>query len=131
VFCVSRRSPFSVRLSIVARMTLEERASSRKAPHAQVVRARIVLLAAQGLTNVDIARRVGVCVDVVSKWRKRFCQEGLAGLKDRARSGRPGRFGPEVAAGVKALACQPPKDRGVPLSRWSSLELAAQAVAEG
>jgi transposase len=128
---VSRRSPFPVRLSMVARMVLEERASSQKAPHAQVVRARIVLGAAQGLTNVEIAGRVGVCVDVVSKWRKRFCQEGLAGLKDRARSGRPRSFGPEVAAGVKALACQPPEDRGVPLSRWSSLELAAQAVAEG
>ena len=57
------------------------------APHSEVVRARIVLLAAGGAHNVDIAERVGVCVDVASRWRKRFCQEGLAGLKDRARLG--------------------------------------------
>jgi transposase len=128
---MSRRSPFTVRLSVVARMVLEERASSRRVPHGQVVRARIVLLASEGATNVDIARRVGVCVDVVSKWRKRFCLQGLAGLKDLPRSGRPPRFGSGVVAGIKALACEPPEGRGVPLSRWSSLELAAQAVSEG
>jgi transposase len=128
---VSRRSPFVVRLSVVARMVLGERASSYTTPHAEVVRARIVLLAAEGVANVDIAKRVGVCVDVVSKWRKRFCLEGLAGLKDRPRSGRPRLFGSEVVAGVKALACEPPEAREVPLSRWSSGELAAQAVSEG
>ena len=128
---MSRRSPFEVRLSSVDRTVLEERASSRTAPHSQVVRARIVLLAAEGGTNVDIARRVGVCVDVASRWRKRFCQQGLAGLKDRPRSGRPRVFGSEVVAGIKALACEPPEDRDVPLSRWSSHELVAQAVTEG
>lgn len=96
-----------------------------------MVRARIVLLAADGARNVDIAEKVGVCVDVVSKWRKRFCLRGLAGLKDLPRSGRPRTFGSEVVAGVKALACEPPEQRGVPLSRWSSHELAAQAVSEG
>ena len=128
---MSRRSPFVVSLSVVARMVLEERASSRSAPYAQVVRARIVLMASEGAANVDIAGRVGVCVDVVSKWRKRFCLQGLAGLVDRPRSGRPRRFGSEVVAGIKALACEPPEARDVPLSRWSSSELAAQAVSEG
>jgi len=128
---MSRRSPFEVRLSLEDRSVLEERASSRTAAHAMVVRARIVLLAAEGVQNVEIARRIGVCVDVASKWRKRFCQEGLAGLRDRARSGRPRRFGAVVVAGIKALACEPPERRAVPLSRWSSHELATQAVSEG
>jgi transposase len=128
---MSRRSPFEVRLSVKDRAILEERASSRTAAHAEVVRARIVLLAADGERNVDIARRVGVCVDVASKWRKRFCEEGLAGLKDRRRPGRPRRFGSAVVAGIKALACEPPEQRHVPLSRWSSHDLAAQAVREG
>jgi len=70
-------------------------------------------------------------VDVASRWRKRFWEEGLAGLADRPRSGRPRCFGSEVVAGVKALACEPPEQRQVPLSRWSSAELADQAVAEG
>lgn len=120
-----------VELSSVDRAVLEERAGSRSASHALVVRARIVLLAADGVQNVDIASRVGVCVDVVSRWRKRFCQEGVAGLVDRARSGRPRRFGCGVVAGIKAMACEPPELRQVPLSRWSSAELAGQAVREG
>jgi transposase len=128
---VSRRSPFEVQLCSEDRSVLEVRALSRTAPHAEVIRARIVLLAVEGARNIDIAVRVGVCVDVVSKWRKRFCQQGLAGLKNRPRSGRPRTFGPAVAAGVKAIACEPPEQRAVPLSRWSSHELAAQAVSEG
>jgi len=128
---VSRRSPFVVRLSPEERAVLEERAGSRSVAHAVVVRARIALLAAEGLANVDISARVGVCVDSVSRWRKRFCQERLDGLVDRPRSGRPRRFGDEVVAGVKAMACEPPEQRRVPLSRWSSAELADQAVAEG
>jgi transposase len=96
---MSRPSPFEVRLSVDERAILEERASSRTAAHAQVVRARIVLLAADGEQNVDIARRVGVCADVASKWRKRFCEEGLAALKDRPRSGRPRVFDSTVVAG--------------------------------
>lgn len=128
---MSRRSPFEVRLCCEDRAVLQDRASSRTAAHAEVVRARIVLLAADGERNVDIARRVGVCVDVASKWRKRFCEEGLDGLNDRPRSGRPRRFDSTVVAGIKALACEPPEQRQVPLSRWSSFELAAQAVSEG
>ena len=128
---MSRRSPFEVCLSSGGRAFLEQRASSRTAPHREVVRARIVLLAAAGLENLEIARRVGVCVDVASKWRKRFCEEGVEGLADRHRSGRPRRFDAKVVAGVKAMACEPPEQREVPLSRWSSLELAAQAVTEG
>ncbi|MEX1043026.1 MAG: IS630 family transposase [Acidimicrobiia bacterium] len=120
-----------VSLSGEDRAVLEERAGSRSSPHAAVVRARIVLLAAGEVQNVDIAARVGVCVDVASRWRKRFCEQGLDGLRDRPRSGRPRRFGSEVVAGIKAMACEPPEQRQVPLSRWSSAELAGQAVREG
>jgi transposase len=128
---MSRRSPFVITLSAEERAVLEKRAASRSGSHASVVRARIVLLAAEGVRNIDIADRVGVCVDVASRWRKRFSEQRLAGLADRPRSGRPRRFGSEVVAGIKALACEPPEQRDVPLSRWSSAELAAQAVVEG
>lgn len=128
---MSRCSPFVVVLSDVDCAVLEASVAGYTAPFWLVQRARIVLLAGKGLANVAIARRLGVDVDTVSKWRKRFVIEGLAGLKDRPRSGRPRRFAAEVVAGVKAIACQPPTARAVPLSRWSSAELAAQAVAEG
>jgi transposase len=128
---MSRRSPFVVVLSEADRAVLEASVAAYTAPFWLVLRARIVLLAADDVANVDIARRVGVDVDTVSKWRKRFVAEGLVGLKDRHRSGRPRRFPAEVVAGVKAMACQPPAARQVALSRWSSAELVAQAVAEG
>ena len=128
---MSRRCPFVVVLSEADRAVLEASVAAYTAPLWLVLRARIVLLAADDVTNVDIARRVGVVVDTVSKWRKRFAVEGLVGLKDRHRSGRPRRFPAEVVAGVKAMACQPPAARQVALSRWSSADLAVQAVVEG
>jgi transposase len=118
-------------LSAADRAVLEQRARTYTAPFAVVVRAKIVLLAAGGVANMDIAARLDVDVDVVSRWRKRFVTEGLAGLGDRKRSGRPRSFAAEVVAQVKAMACEPPQARAVPLSRWSSAELASQAVAEG
>ena len=128
---MSRCSPFVVVLSDADRAALERRARCYSGPHSEVVRAKIVLLAEAGLENTVIAGRLDVHVDVVSRWRKRFCRQGLAGLDDRKRSGRPPSFAPEVVAEVKAMACEPPAERDVPLSRWSSAELAAQAVTEG
>lgn len=128
---MSRRSPYVVVFSNMDRAVLEQRARAYAEPFAVVLRAKIVLLAAAGMMNVAVAQRLGVDVDTVSKWRKRFVTEGIGGLGDRRRSGRPRRFPAEVVAGVKAMACEPPSARAVPLSRWSSAELAAQAVAEG
>lgn len=128
---MTRRSPYVITLSAADRVVLEERARAYSAPFAQVVRAKIVLLAADGVPNMKIAERLDVHVDVVSRWRRRYVESGLAGLADRQRSGRPRSFPPEVVAEVKAMACEPPEQREVPLSRWSSAELAAQAVAEG
>ena len=113
------------------RAELGRRSCSRTVPHWQVLRARIVLAAASGERNTVIAARLDVHVNVVSKWRARYAREGLAGLADRKRSGRPRVFGAPVVAQVKAMACEPPEQRGAPLSRWSCAELAYQAAAEG
>lgn len=128
---MSRRSPFVIALSDAERVVLEERARAYTASYAEVIRARIILLAAEDVLNTVIAQRLDVHVGVVSRWRKRFFEEGLDGLRDRQRSGRPRLFPAEVVAEVKAMACEPPSARAVPLSRWSSAELAAQAVTEG
>jgi transposase len=96
-----------------------------------VVRARIVLAAADGMANAAIGRRLGVVTDTVRKWRHRFVQQRISGLGDRKRPGRPRRFTDVQAAQVKALACELPATRGVPLSRWSAAELADEAVEAG
>ncbi|MGH3503255.1 MAG: IS630 family transposase [Nocardioidaceae bacterium] len=96
-----------------------------------VTRARIVLLAAVGQPNLVIAGGLGLSVDTVRKWRRRWCRgPGLASLGDAKRSGRPPKFSPVQVAQVKALACQPPETVGVALSRWSGPELARQAVTD-
>ncbi|WP_433271863.1 IS630 family transposase [Actinosynnema sp. CS-041913] len=113
------------------RRVLTRRARGRKTPYRDKVRARMVLLAARRWSNAAIAAEVGVTVDTVRTWRGRFAAQGLAGLADRARSGRPTRFTPVQVAQVKALACQVPARAGAPLSRWSCPELAREAVAQG
>jgi transposase len=83
-------------------------------------------------TPVQVAARVGVCVDTVRKWGHRWwVQPGTAWWGDAKRSGRPPSFTPVQVAALKALACQPPEASGLPLSRWSCPDLAAQVVADG
>jgi len=91
---VTRRSPFVIELSAQERAALEQRARAYTAPHHVVTRAKIVLLAADGWENTAIAGRLDVVVQLVSKWRKRFSEEGLPGLEDRPRAGRPRAFPP-------------------------------------
>jgi len=126
-----RLSPFVIVLAGADRAELERRARCYTLPYAVVVRAKIVLLAAEGLENTQIAARLGVHVNGVSRWRGRFAREGLGGLADRARPGRPRVFPAAVVAQVKAMACEPPEDRDVPQSRWSAADLAARAAEEG
>jgi|SRR5664280_1693015 len=88
-------------------------------------------LAAAGWTSPKIAARVRVWVDTVRKWRHRWwARPGTASWGDAKRSGRLPSFTPVQVAGVKALACQPPEDSGVQLSRWTRPDLAAQVVAD-
>ena len=91
-----RRSPFGVELSPAERTDLEAVSRWYSAPYRDVIRARIVLLAAQGLENIEIAHRLDTPVQIVSKWRKRFFEEGLAGLAERARTGRRPGFPPRT-----------------------------------
>jgi hypothetical protein len=120
-----------ITLTAAERRRLKALAYSHNAPYQQVIRVRIVRDAAHGYSNAKIAHRQGVHVDTVRCWRGRYADEGIAGLTDRRRSGRPPRFTPVQVAEVKALACQLPAETGVPLSRWSCPDLAGEVVAQG
>jgi transposase-like protein len=89
-----RKSPYELHLTASERAHLESLARKYTSPYYAVTRAKIVLLAAQGLGNDEIAHRVDVGRQVASKWRKRFWEEGLGGLEDRPREGRPPVFSP-------------------------------------
>ena len=90
-----RKSPYEIVLHEEERRALESAARKYTSPYNEVVRARIVLYAAEGLQNDDIASRVDTPRQVVSKWRKRFFEQRLDGLRDEPRRGRPARFSPQ------------------------------------
>jgi transposase len=92
-----RNSPYRIGLTDEQRSALESLARSYTLPYWRVVRAQMVLLAAQGLRNDEIAARLNCRREVVSQWRKRFFEEGVAGLEDRPRRGRPPTFPPTRA----------------------------------
>lgn len=92
---MSRHSPFTIRLSRKEREILESRARKYTLPYFEVLRAKIILLAAEGSPNDAIATALSVGRDVVSLWRKRFFHERLPGLEERPRPGRPRVFPPQ------------------------------------
>jgi hypothetical protein len=84
-----RISPYHIRLSLAEARELKWRAARYTLPYFIVQRAKMILLAAQGWDNKDIALRIDARREVVSMWRKRFFTKRLAGLEERPRPGRP------------------------------------------
>ena len=89
-----RTSPFPIELADEERRILTQRARQYTLPYFMVVRAQMILLAAEGLRNDEIAQRLHTRREVVSLWRHRFFAERLAGLEERVRPGRPRAFPP-------------------------------------
>ena len=126
-----RKSPYDIVLSEKERNELSRRANKYTLPYFMVARAKIILLAAEGLENDEIAMRLNTPRKVVSIWRKRFFEERLSGLEERPRPGRPPFFPPELIIHIKALACEFPAIYQVPISRWSTSELGREVRQSG
>jgi len=92
------RAALEIELTDEQREHLEKTVRRRTAPQRAVMRARIVLLAAEGVSNHAIGLRLGCSRYTAYLWRKRFFEEGLDGLADRPRPGRPRSFSPSGAA---------------------------------
>jgi transposase len=90
-----RKSPFNVNLSSEERQTLESMARKYTSPYRDVIRAKIILLANEGLSNDVIASRLDTPRQIVSKWRKRFAFARLPGLEEQSRGGRKARCSPQ------------------------------------
>ena len=106
---------------------LEQLVEAPETPRRQAMRAQIVLQAAAGATNREIADRTGVSVPTVALWRKRFAALGIEGLKDRPRSGRPRTVGAarNGNAAPPATDAPPPTDEGLE----ALVEAAARTIA--
>ena len=94
-----RTSPHVIHLTDEQRRVLEALAREYTLPYRDVFRAQTILLAAQGLRNDEIAASLNTRREIVSKWRKRFFEEGVAGLDERPRRGRPPVFSPRRRRG--------------------------------
>jgi len=84
-----RKSPYIIVLTEKERDYLERTVRKYTSPHRDVIRAKIALLAAQGLSNDLIASRLDTPRQIVSKWRKGFLEKRLQGLMENPRKGRP------------------------------------------
>ena len=105
-----------------------------------VLRARIVLAAAQGFSNAQIARELSVNVDTVRLWRDRWAElQGIdletlslaERMQDAPRSGVRPKFTTEQRCQMAALACDAPAKAGRPISQWTGRELADEMKARG
>jgi len=110
-----------VTLAEEERKRLEELASSRTAAYRVVQRARLILLAADGMPNTKIKQEVGLSRAMVVQWRQRFVEERLAGLADRHRPGRPRVYTEEDRLRVVETACTKTPPGG---THWSIRSLA-------
>lgn len=90
-----RTSPFTIILDMDERRALEALTRKYTSSYRDVIRAKIVLYAAEGLANDEIAARLDTPRQIVSKWRKRFFEQRFAGLEEQPRGGRPPRFSPQ------------------------------------
>ena len=132
--------PPVVELTPEERQRLEILVGRHGTPQQLARRGRIVLSAAAGLNNSQIAREVGLAVGTVRFWRSRWL--GLQSvsledlsleerLRDAPRPGTPARITPEQVCRIVALACAAPSQRGRPISQWTSRGLADEIVQQG
>jgi hypothetical protein len=141
----------TVSLTPRQREVLETLTAKGATPQRVAERCRIVLMSAEGRTNIAQAAELGVDRQRVRRWRGRWAsaEERLAGaekegvsdkdlkelilgvLRDEHRDGGVTKFSPEQVAAIIALACEPPRDSGLPVSHWTPPELAREAVKRG
>ncbi len=132
--------PPAVELSPDLRHELETLLRRGSLPQQLALRTKIILAAADGSNNSEIARSLDLDVDTVRRWRSRwlaFSPIPLADLSleerlsDVPRSGRPITIQAEHRCQIVALACEAPQEAARPISHWSGREIAAEVIKRG
>ena len=127
-------------LTAAERRELTRLVAARSTGQQMVLRARIVLVAADGLTNAAVGRVLGISREAVRLWRDRWAGLQAAPLSDLAvaerladapRPGAPARIGAEQVCAIIALACEAPEQSGRPISQWTGREIAEEITRRG
>lgn len=132
--------PPTLELAAAERHELEHLVRRHTTPQQLALRAQLVLAAADGANNCQIARRFAVSLDMVRRWRERWlvCQAASLEdlpvadrLRDAPRPGTPVRITAEQVANIVALACDPPGASQRPISQWTGREIADEITKRG
>ena len=132
--------PSAINLNDVERQGLELLVRRYATGQQKVIRARIVLLAAMGKNNREIANELEVSLDTVRLWRQRWLDLQPISLDDLSieerlddlpRPGAPPRLTANQICQIQQLACEKPEKSGRPISQWTSREIAAEIMARG
>lgn len=130
----------AIQVSEKEQKELEQITKRHKSEQQQVLRAQIILLAAQGSSNVKIAHELEITVDTARLWRDRWValsilkQEPLSvieRLEDAPRPGKPSKYTEEQRCQLATLACEAPSHSGRPISQWTGREIADEMQARG
>jgi putative transposase len=132
--------PPMIELSEIERQALDELVRRHGTAQQIALRARIVLAAAEGQNNAQIARRFSVSIDMVRLWRERWLAfrpvslediPVVERLSDGPRPGKPRRITDEQVCRIVALACEAPERSGRPISQWTGREIADEIQRRG
>jgi len=132
--------PPAVNLSDKERQGLDQLLRRHSTPQQIALRGRIVLIAAQGKNNAQVARELGITVEAARRWRDRWLAlqpislDDLTiaeRLEDLPRPGTPARITAEQRCQIEAMACEDPADSKRPISQWTSREIADEVMKRG
>jgi len=132
--------PEPIELSDKVRQDLEKLVACHTTGHQKAQRARIILKAAEGKNNAEIARELNQSIDMVRLWRRRWRElapielDDLSAeerLEDLPRPGAPSRLSADQVGQIEQLACEGPEQAGRPISQWTGREIADELVARG
>lgn len=132
--------PEPIELSDKAQRELEKLATRHTTGQQKAQRARIILKAAEGKNNAEIAREVKQSIDMVRLWRRRWRELEAIGLEDLSveerledlpRPGGPSRLTADQLCQMEQMACEAPEKAGRPISQWTGREIADELKARG
>ncbi len=132
--------PKAIELSDKARRDLEKLVARHTTGQQKAQRARVILKAAEGKNNVEIAREINQSIDMVRLWRRRWLELEPLGwddlsveerLEDLPRPGAPSRLSADQVCQIEQLACEAPEMAGRPISQWTGREIADELMAQG